>query len=533
MKTALLSVYNKEGIVDFARELIEMGWKILASGGTASVLREAGISVRDVAELVGGGAILGHKVVTLSRELHAGLLADNSKSEKDELKKLGIPRIDLVCVDLYPLQEIVGDSNVTPKMIFEKTDIGGPALLRSAAKGRRIVICDVRDRQNVLRWLKDDCPQKRNFLNKLAAKAEATVAKYCLISAKYTDGKYDGFIGREAVVCKYGENAWQAPASFLRVASQDPFSLANFELVSGSEPSYNNLVDLDRMLQTITHIAAVFELNRSYVPFIAIAVKHGNACGAGVGSSPIDAIKRMIAGDTRAIFGGAVITNFVIGEAVAWLLAQYKMPEGQRRLLDLIVAPEFNVKILKSLERKGGKCRLLANPALSILDSRHLDFRERFRYVRGGFLKQPNYTFVPILADVSIQHIGEAARVSQEDDALLAWAIGSTSNSNTVTLVKNGMLIGNGVGQQDRVGACELAIKRARDAGHDTRGAAAYSDSFFPFKDGPETLKNAGIMTIFASSGSVRDKEIMQFCEENNISLYFVADLVGRGFFGH
>jgi len=534
MKTALLSVYNKEGIADFAKELVGMGWKILASGGTAKALADADVPVRDVAEIVGGGAILGHRVVTLSREVHAGLLATGSKSDKQELKRLGIPRIDLACVDLYPLQDEINSPDSTPESVIQKIDIGGPALLRSAAKGRRIVICDPRDRCAVLDWLKIGRPDEKEFLNKLAAKAEAVVAKYCLISARHNSrGFYDGAVGAEAMSCKYGENAWQTPASLVSVGSEDPLAIDKFISVAGSEPSYNNLADLDRMLQTLTHIAAVFELNRSYVPFIAVAVKHGNACGAAVASSPIEAIKKMITGDTRAIFGGAVIVNFEIGDALAGLISKYNIQNGERRLLDIVAAQSFSPGALEVLGRKGGKCRLIENPSLNLVDCKKLDLQTRFRLVRGGLLKQPNYTFVLNLNDPQVEKIGRMAGAGEKEDALLAWAIGSTSNSNTVTLVKNRMLIGNGVGQQDRVGACELAIKRAQDASHDTDGAVAYSDSFFPFIDGPETLARAGIRTILASSGSVRDKEVKEFCEANDIALFLVPDAIARGFFGH
>jgi len=177
MKTALISVFNKEGIVEFAKELEGMDWQIIASGGTAKVLIQAGVKVKDVAELVGGRAILGHRVVTLSREIHAGLLARDIYEDKRELEELGIPRIDLVCVDLYPLQDEIKKQDRTTDSVIEQTDIGGPTLLRSAAKGRRIVISDPSDRPLVINWLKKDEPNGEKFISYLAAKAEAVVAK--------------------------------------------------------------------------------------------------------------------------------------------------------------------------------------------------------------------------------------------------------------------------------------------------------------------------------------------------------------------
>lgn len=182
------------------------------------------------------------------------------------------------------------------------------------------------------------------------------------------------------------------------------------------------------------------------------------------------------------------------------------------------------------LQRSGDKCRFLANPALGTLTSASLDTTPRFRYVRGGFLKQPNYAFIP---DLSMAEKTGAATREQENDLLLAWAVGSTSNSNTVSLVRNGQLLGNGVGQQDRVGGAELAIKRAKDEGHDLAGAAAYSDSFFPFPDGPEVLAHAGVTAILGTSGSKNDDLTRKLCSERGVALYLLPDSEARGFFGH
>ena len=184
MKIALLSVYNKEGIVEFAKELVSLDYKIYASGGTAKVLSSADVPASDVSKLVGGKAILGHRVVTLSREIYAGLLSRDVAEDQEELEKLGIPKIDLVCVDLYPLSEEIKSENSTQKTVLEKTDIGGPTLLRAAAKGRRIVVCDPVDRLNVISWLKDGEPSREEFISKLTSKAEVVVADYALASGR-------------------------------------------------------------------------------------------------------------------------------------------------------------------------------------------------------------------------------------------------------------------------------------------------------------------------------------------------------------
>jgi phosphoribosylaminoimidazolecarboxamide formyltransferase/IMP cyclohydrolase len=516
-RTALISVYNKEGIIDFARELVALNFNILASGGTAKALGEAGIKVTDVASLVGGGAILGHRVVTLSREVHAGLLAKDNAEDRKELEDLKIPFIDLVCCDLYPLQDEVMNPNATRESVIEKTDIGGPTMLRSAAKGRRITICDFEDRNKVITWLKDGEPDREEFLNNLAAKTEFLMARYIATSAIYhSQGKLKSIFGEQILEAAYGENAYQKPAGLYDNAHGDKLGLPAWKQLEGSPLSYNNLCDVDRMLQTVTHIAAGFDKNFQSVPKIAIGVKHGNACGAGVAESGIEAIDKMLQGDLRAIFGGSIMLNFAVDEKVAEELINKFSPEGVRRLLDIIAAPSFTPEAIEILARKKGKCRLLANEEIGKAGMNSLDTDIRFRYVRGGFLLQPNYTFVPDI---------------KNNDVILAWAVGSTSNSNTISLVKDGQLLGNGVGQQDRVGAAMLAIMRAGDK--DLNGATAYSDSFFPFPDAPQVLIDKGIKTIFSTSGSVNDEKIKELCASRGVELILLPDSEARGFYQH
>ncbi|MDD5726766.1 MAG: hypothetical protein PHC53_05200 [Patescibacteria group bacterium] len=525
---ALISVFNKTGIVEFARELVALGWDILSSGGTANRLRSSCVEVRDVADLVGGGAILGHRVVTLSREIHAGLLARHTPEDEAEMEKLGLSYIDLVCVDMYPLEDEINRPDATRESVIEKTDIGGPTMLSSGAKGRRIVICDPADRMRIINWLKAGKPNEDAFINELCAKADGCVAAYRLLSARYhSQGAINGMVGTQVCACKYGENPWQKPAGLYSIGSKDLMAIEKFELVEGTAPSFINWTDVDRMLQTMTHIAAAFDANRHAVPYISLGVKHGNPCGADWESREECSLACMVDGDLRAIFGGFVMVNYPIDEALATVLLSHSMSNGGRRLLDGIVAPGFSEDAIAYLKRKGDKCRLLANPALANL---YLDSSTRFRLVRGNFLAQPNYTFVLDLNKLT-RH-GDCTR-EQENDVLLAWAIGSTSNSNTITLVKNGMLIGNGVGQQDRVGAAKLALQRACDAGHDVHGAVAYSDSFFPFPDGPTVLAEAGIKVIMASSGSIKDKEVQAACAKLGVTLLMIPDSEGRGFFGH
>jgi len=534
-KFALLSVYNKDGIIGFAQELIGLGFEIISSGGTAQCLKDAGLPVIDVASLVGGGAILGHRVVTLSREIHAGLLAKYGQDEL-EMARLNLNYIDLVCCDLYPLEQEIANPDHTVESVIEKTDIGGPTMLRSAAKGRRIVIGDSADRQKTIDWLKAGCPNKEEFITALAAKAEYIVANYCLASARFNSaGRHDGYLGQKVADCQYGENAYQAPAALYENCPDDPLGLAKFQMLSGLPLSYNNYCDLDRLLQTMTHIATTFKINRSKFPHIALGVKHGNACGAAVAGNPVMAIEKMVTGDPQALFGGLVMVNFPINLVEAELLLSYK--SEQRRILDGVIAPAFKAEAVDLLKRKGDKCRCVVNPALGQLTWKSLDKQPLIRQVRGGYLKQPNYTFILELDDDDLRKSGTIftgeERLRIEDDLLLAKAICDTSNSNTITIVKDGQLLANGVGQQSRVNGAKLAVTLGIENGHNLKDAVAASDSFFPFVDGPAILSSAGIKAIISTSGSIRDEKVVSFCQDNGLAIYLIPNAKGRGFFNH
>lgn len=532
---ALLTVYDKTGIPEFGAGLAELGFNILSSTGTAKVVRDGGTFVHETNILAGGDAILGHRVVTLSREISAGILA-NKKSDDDMavMRDLRIPLIDLVCVDMYPLEEAIADPSLSREQIIEKIDVGGPTLLTEAAKGDRIVLSVAEQREMVLEWLQAGKPNEEEFLQSLAARASYEVARYRAIEAAWRNGDdVVTLVARKQAPTKYGENPQQAPAAFYadNRVKPDPLGLDQFEHVKGWELSFVNETDMERLVQTITHIAAGFEQNFVDVPHIAVGVKHGNACGAAVADTQAEAVINMLEGDELAIFGGVVMINGIIDQETAMLLMRHDIDDGApNRLLDGVVAAGATDEAVEILSR--AKLRVVINPALGELGEASLDTSPRIRAVRGGAVVQPNYTFVQDLAAEHMEHHGDVTEQEQRD-MILAWAIGSTSNSNTITIVKNGKLLGNGVGQQDRVGAAKLALTRATDRGHDVRGAAAYSDSFFPFADGPEVLADAGIRAILTSSGSVKDPEVVATLLAKGVSVAMVPDKVGRGFYGH
>jgi len=531
-KWALVSVYDKAGIVEDVRRLVQMGWRITSSGGTAKKLREAGITVMDVADLVGGGAILGHRVVTLSREVHAGLLADALKPEDlCELVDLGIPFIDLVRCDFYPLSEATANPLATIASVIEKTDIGGPCMVRSGAKGLRIVVCRREDMEPVLRELERTGNVSTATRQNLRARAEFQVAKYVGDSAMYHSiGQLQIIAGEQ--VCEFkGENGPQVPAAFFSTGTDDPLALDKFTVIEGAALSFNNWCDLDRLLQTMTHLMAGWIGNFDTSPYVSIGAKHGNPCGTAVAFRGDASVRKMVTGDPRAIFGGIVMTNFEVTGSIARAMKE-SMPGG-KAMFDGVIAPGFDDDAIKRLARIRGRCRFIVNPELCACSS-FMDHAPRFRYVRGGFLSQQPYTFCLNFGDPQMKVYGEN-NLTAKKDLLIGWGVGSTSNSNTITIVNGGMLIGNGVDQQDRVGAAELAIKRAIDTGHEEEleGASAYSDSFFPFPDAVQVLIDAGVKSIFSTSGSVNDGVIQELCVKNGVTLYQLPDSRARGFFGH
>ena len=336
----------------------------------------------------------------------------------------------------------------------------------------------------------------------------------------------------------YGENPQQKcyGIDMLPEGANDPLAIGNFELTQGADPSFCNITDLDRMLQTITHVGAVYSLNIGETPLIALGAKHGNCCGAAVGDNWKQVVQNMLDGDLRAIFGGSLMLSFEVTGDVASELVTYNSAYG-KRLLDMVVAPSFTDEAKEILQRKNGKLRLFSNPALANLDKNSLDSTKRDRYLRGGHITQDNYTSILDFDSKVITENSIPFSEAQKNSVMLAWAIAVTSNSNTITLAKDSMLIGNGVGQQDRVSAAELAVKRAVAANHEVVGSVAFGDSFFPFPDGPEVLAKAGVKAIFATNGSVKDEEVAKTLTDLGVAFYTVPDNAGpdsgRGFYAH
>ncbi|MEI8252226.1 MAG: bifunctional phosphoribosylaminoimidazolecarboxamide formyltransferase/IMP cyclohydrolase [bacterium] len=550
IKFAFVSVYHKTNGLDLIiKKLHELGVSISSTGGTADFIEVLGVPVIKAETITGYPSILGGRVKTLHPKIMGAILA-RRENEGDiaQLEEYEIPEIDLVIVDLYPFQQTV-DSGSSHEEIVEKIDIGGITLIRAAAKNYNDVtivssmeqyptLLDILEKQGT------EITEEQRY--DFATKAFVTTVSYDLaIMMYFGQGDYYGIIGKKVLSLRYGENPWQEVLGLYKSFGEDnPLGLDKLQWLAG-DPGYVNVIDVDRMFQTITHVMAGYHKNllwqdmgfqkKESLPYVAIGVKHGNPCGAAINSSdPEQAIKDMLDGNLISIFGGAIITNFTITKKLAEIIRNYHAEKPQR-IIDLVIAPDIDPQAVKILERKDDLCKMAILHALANLDSDCLDKSILIRKVAGGFLAQRNYDFFPDLSNDYFKKYGEIRMLFGQDrvNLVLGLAICATSNSNTIVLVKDQMLIGAGVGQKDRLECCDLAVKIAQEAGHTTAGALAVSDSFFPFPDGPGKLINAGVKTIFSLSGSVKDQLTIDLCEKTKVMLLMIDNKIARMFFAH
>lgn len=543
-KHVIASTTNKGGLIDFMSGTIEywrskgFGTKIYSSGGTWRELHNEGhLIVHDMSELTGYEEVFGDLLKTLSAPVFGGLLVPDEYLE--QLDALGWPWFDMLVGNFYELDQAAAMSDATSVTVAKATDVGGPGMGHATFKGimlgsDRIVIEDPADYQMVLDWFRDGEPNRREFLEALAVKAEFCVARHLVASVNFHGkGRYFGLIGEVKIVFPKGENGHQSPGCFVETDPNDPFSFGKLDTVAGNPLSYNNGLDVKRLLRPLRRMAAAYDLTGRVVPKMTVVCKHNNACGAGIDwDDPIVALQKMIEGDNRAIFGGVMVTNFPIDDEMADVIRNHHLQKGEdRRILDGIIVPGISEGAKDLIERKTGNCRIVTLPALHDLDLTTVESGWDYVSVPGGFMIQPVSKFLLDFNREDLEFVGNRLTTQEEKDLIMAWAIGSSSCSNTITIVKDGRLLGNGVAQQDRVTACRLARDRARAMKHDLTGAAAYSDSFFPFPDAPMVLIRAGIKTIFASSGSkLGDGKVKAACQKYGLNLVRLPDEVCRGF---
>lgn len=536
MPRAVISVHDKTGVAEFARGLARLGWEIVSSGGTARTLREAGIPVLEVAEVTGFPEILGGRVKTLHPAILAGILARRDfEDDRAALERLGIEPVDLVAVNLYPFEETVARPGVTEAEAVEQIDVGGPTMLRAAAKNfvHVIALCDPSDYGPVLAALEAGGVE-REGRRRLAAKVFARTATYDAAIAQYAEWHAAAatFPERMAVALRkaqdlrYGENPDQVAAFYGPVTGGEPLGLSALRQHQGKELSYNNLLDLDGALLAVTPFAES--------EGVACAIlKHTTPCGIAVGDTPLDAYRKALAADPASAFGSVIaFTRSVDGPAADALADLF---------IECLLAPALTVEAMERLAAKKN-LRVLtpgADPTvpgdlIGVLRRRgHVSPGLEVRGVAGGVLAQ-SAPYPPRPEDFGTRAEAKVVTKRAPSDAewrdlAFAWAAVWSVKSNAILLARHGAAIGIGAGQMSRVDASRLAVLKARDAGHDPRGSVLASDAFFPFRDGVDAAAEAGVTAIVQPGGSVRDAEVIAAADEHGIAMVFT----GRRLFRH
>jgi phosphoribosylaminoimidazolecarboxamide formyltransferase/IMP cyclohydrolase len=517
-RRALVSVSDKRGVEDFAQRLSEIGFEIISTGGTAKALKEVGVSVIPVSEVTGAPEILGGRVKTLHPRIHGGILADLTDPDHvQQLVEQDIGPIDLVCINLYPFEETVA-GGASEKKAIEQIDIGGPAMLRAAAKnfGSVTVVPSPEFYDDVLAAFENEGEVPEETRRRLALAAFRRTAAYdAAISGwlgeqvegvtKSSDGEAEDFPNRRTVQyertsrLRYGENPHQAAAYYAEVGAEH--LLSGVEKLQGREISFNNLYDLDAartLLADLTDLGAL----------AAVIVKHANPCGAAFGESVADAYHKALASDPQSAFGGIVALS---GEVDGDLAA-----EISRVFTEILVAPGLTDEAREILSARPNVRVLVAGP----LVRPHVSAK----HVTGGVLLQTS----DAIEDDSEYKVVTEARPSPEqmDDLIFAWRVARVVKSNAIVLARDGATVGVGAGQMSRVDSSAIAVKKA---GERAQGAAAASDAFFPFADGIEALAEAGIEAVIQPGGSVRDDEVIEAANRRGLAMVFT----GRRHFLH
>ncbi len=525
-KRALLSVSDKSGLIDFAKGLISVGFELISTGGTASALAADGIPVLNVSDVTQFPEMLDGRVKTLHPAVHGGILADRSKPEHLEMiAQHNIQTIDLVCVNLYPFAATVAKPDVTLEDAIENIDIGGPAMIRSAAKNHTgvIIIVDPADYNRILTDLGGDgvSLDTRRFL---AAKAythtgqyDATISQW--LSRKFAAGSSEyadsltfpselalGF--KKSQDCRYGENPHQKAAFYISSGVTEP-SVANAVQIHGKELSFNNIYDLNAALETVKEFS-----EESMAA--AVIIKHTNPCGAALAPTLAEAFLKARLGDPISAFGGILAVTRKLDAATAEEIT------AKNTFFEAIIAPDYDPEVIPILtERKkwGANLRLLKVGDLKgwreKAASTGLDYK---RVVGGVLLQTPDHV---IITENDLKIVTERTPTDEEiAELLFAWKLVRHVKSNAIVFTNDRKIVGIGAGQMNRVRSVRLAVEQAGEA---ARGAVMGSDAFFPFPDGPEAAAAAGITAIIQPGGSVKDAETIEVANRNGIAMVFTG----------
>jgi phosphoribosylaminoimidazolecarboxamide formyltransferase/IMP cyclohydrolase len=520
-RRALISVADKAGVADFARELASRGYEVVSSGGTWKLLDEAGVAVRRVSEVTGSPEILGGRVKTLHPRIHGGILARRHlASDLKELEAQEIAPIDIVVVNFYPFEETVAKGSPVPEII-ENIDIGGPSMLRAAAKNFEhvLAVTDPADYALVVRKL-DEGIDLATRLN-LAQKAFHASARYEQAIASFLSGlaaEQSALTVRAGSAfpenlslrfqkvqdLRYGENPHQAAAFYRDSYASETFGIAGATQLHGKELSYNNILDLDAAWRLVRELPSARAA--------AAVIKHTNPCGAALADSLREAYGRARATDPVSAFGGIVALNREVDLATA--------EELSSTFLEAVVAPGFDPKAIEVLvQKKSLRLMKIDDPAPPPWSGFNLC------RVLGGLLVQDWDRDDE--ASLELRVVTERPPTEKEVEALrFAWIVAKHVKSNAIVLARDQALLGVGAGQMSRVDSCRIAIQKA---GGTVEGGVAASDAFFPFRDGIDVLAEAGVEAIIQPGGSVRDEEIIAACNERGLAMVFT----GRRHFRH
>lgn len=507
---ALVSVSDKRGVVEFATALVEMGWEIISTSGTLAALRNSGLKVTNISDVTGFPEICEGRVKTLHPKVHGGLLARRDKEEHMEaLAENGIETIDMVCVNLYPFEATIAKEGVTMEEAVENIDIGGPSMLRSAAKNFASVsvVCDPNDYELVLNEIRESGNTKPETRLMLSAKAYTHTALYDSHIATYMrkaaglDEKL--FLSFDAVQSlRYGENPHQQ-ASFYRAGEEVSYSVAFAKQLGGKELSYNNIQDANAALQIVREFSEPF----------CVGLKHMNPCGAGVGKDIAEAWKRAYEADKVSIYGGIVAMNRPLTKEVAEMMKPI--------FLEIVMAPKFEPEALEVFASKKN-LRLLEVKMNGVKAP-----QKQYVGVTGGLLVQDaDMQCLDVTAEMCVTERKPSAGELQ--DMNFGWKVVKHVKSNAIVVVKDGMTLGVGAGQMNRVGSAEIALNEAKAAGV-TEGLVLASDGFLPFDDTVELASKYGVAAIVQPGGSIRDEDAIKKANEKGIAML----LTGMRHFKH
>jgi phosphoribosylaminoimidazolecarboxamide formyltransferase/IMP cyclohydrolase len=502
---ALLSVSDKTGIIEFARGLVQLGIEIVSTGGTASTLEEAGLPVRSVSDLTGFPEIMDGRVKTLHPKLYAGLLAVRSDpAHMEAAREHDVELVDLVCVNLYPFERTAAQRSVSDAEVIENIDIGGPTMVRAAAKNFAFAapIVSPESYDAVLDELRESerrlSPATRESL---AAEAFAYTARYDTAIARWFQEKREDFppllvrAFEKVLELPYGENPHQRAAYYAQVGTRTHV-LSMVSQLGGKQLSFNNLLDLD---------AGRLLLSEFQIPACVI-IKHNNPCGVAVGPRPLDAYQRAFAGDPMSAYGGVVCLNKQVdrelAEALVGQFAEVLFARGYEDGALEVLASKPNMRILDDNERRTPN---LIDPNL--------------RQVVGGMLVQDRDADLEERAEMHV--VSERHPTEQEwGELLFAWKVCKHVRSNAIVLGRELATVGVGAGQMSRVDSVRLALEKARS---DLQGAVMASDAFFPFADGPQLAMEAGITAIIQPGGSVRDPDVVEAVDKAGATMVFTS----------